>query len=348
MNILKRSQAIDILKGLAIIGVVAIHYLSGIEQADKLFYSHFEQYVGWDQLLRFCVPLFVAMSGFTLAKKYLLAPFSWKEYLLRRVIRILPLYIFWSIVIAWIVNLTPGWSRFIAGTSWWRILIYGKADYHLYFVPMIVQLYLLFPLLLYFVKKARVWALLVVFIFELVFFYYISIHAETASGMALFWGDQEQDIFFGSWLLYFVLGIFWATVEIRKRMFFYLGVTGSCLLTFLGWYFARNNSEYLIHSGIDPLIATRFTRIPLAIYGAALITLLLLVRTYIDKLRNVLASGLARIGQESYLIYLSHTLLLRILFSWWKHEVPAQTLGLALVVVVISWGISLVWERRGY
>ena len=36
------------------------------------------------------------------------------------------------------------------------MLIYGQADYHLYYVPMIFQLYLIFPLIFYFLKKDNI------------------------------------------------------------------------------------------------------------------------------------------------------------------------------------------------
>jgi surface polysaccharide O-acyltransferase-like enzyme len=67
---LKTSDQTQSLKGLAIGAVVLIHtvnMLIGHALPNSQFWNVL---VVFDQILRFCVPLFVALSGYALASKY--------------------------------------------------------------------------------------------------------------------------------------------------------------------------------------------------------------------------------------------------------------------------------------
>jgi peptidoglycan/LPS O-acetylase OafA/YrhL len=144
-------------KGLAIIAVVAIHIGSRFIQSPVVLFV--------DQLSRFCVPLFIALSGFGLTKSFsrhldqagsppLGLTKTIAEYYLRRVWKILPWFIFASGVIMVFRN---WWEN--AGfdllnlRTWASAMTGGAADYHLYFVPMIFKFYLIFPLL-FFAEKS--------------------------------------------------------------------------------------------------------------------------------------------------------------------------------------------------
>ena len=100
-----------------------------------------------NQVGRFTVPIFVILSGFALAKSEEKRPFTIKTFIQRRLWRIVPPYLFFTML-----NLM-GRSQFInadwqeRGQQIWQAVSSGMGDYHLYFLGIILQCYLLYPLL---------------------------------------------------------------------------------------------------------------------------------------------------------------------------------------------------------
>jgi len=154
----------DVLRVLAIIGVIAIH----ATDAWRLVPGSPHSFGDWaavilDQSCRFCVPLFVLLSGYVLGKRYGRDPaFTAADFLLRRVSRIGAPFMLWSLLNLLILTAIGVWhwrqspeSAFTAAVhdgnnqpiSLLHWLAIGGADYHLYFLPIIVQCYLAFPLL---------------------------------------------------------------------------------------------------------------------------------------------------------------------------------------------------------
>jgi surface polysaccharide O-acyltransferase-like enzyme len=163
----------DLLRCLAVLAVVATHatdawravpgYPTGIGAWAV---------VAFDQAGRFCVPLFVLLSGHALAKRYA-DGCSARDFLARRASRIGVPYLAWSgldlaiaiAAITWPWRHAAGWgavgeaagaalraATYAApdaplGPTVVRWLLTGAADYHLYFLPIIGACYLLFPLL---------------------------------------------------------------------------------------------------------------------------------------------------------------------------------------------------------
>ncbi len=117
----------NLLKGFAILAVVAIHVIN-------VFIGRNPSLINFDQFLRFSVPLFTALSGLALAKKYLVK-LEIKNFYQSRLLKLLPLYILWS-AIYWLVTRQS-----------------FPFEYHLYFVPMIFQAYLIFPFILPIIRK---------------------------------------------------------------------------------------------------------------------------------------------------------------------------------------------------
>jgi probable poly-beta-1,6-N-acetyl-D-glucosamine export protein len=100
-----------------------------------------------NQVGRFTVPLFVILSGFSLAKAETSHPFSFKRFWQRRAIRILPPYIFFSLInIAFQASFQlANWSEKLSFL--WQAFQKGSGDYHLYFLVIIIQCYIGYPLL---------------------------------------------------------------------------------------------------------------------------------------------------------------------------------------------------------
>lgn len=148
-----RLDAIDLLRGLAIAAVVVHHIswrmlLRGTLEAPggPLFAA---VYLGSE----FGVPMFVAVSAFALVWR----PTAWRRSLARRARRLLPAYALWSVV-----SLAARDLSLLAPREVGRALLFGTADVQFYYVPMLFELLLLWPLLgLVLVRRTLAGALLV-------------------------------------------------------------------------------------------------------------------------------------------------------------------------------------------
>lgn len=263
-----------------------------------------------DQILRFCVPLFVALSGYSLALRYNTGKIDLKTFFKKRIFKILPPYLFWSLVAYLSIILFQAWPGYQQNYPWWQIIFLGKADYHLYFVPMIIQLYLLFPLLLKLVKKYQAKFLVIIFALQLVWLWYVQQHIQPFKGN--FWCDQGQYILFSSWLGYFVLGIYLAIKKHTQNKIW--GLMGSSALP-AGLILSITNSWQLFDKTGDVILATRFNRPEVFLYACGLIVFSLFFGQKLRSLPQRIFLPLEKLGQWSYEIYLIHTLPLRFLLD---------------------------------
>jgi peptidoglycan/LPS O-acetylase OafA/YrhL len=100
-----------------------------------------------NQVGRFTVPMFVILSGFALAKSEEKRSFHLGTFIQRRLWRIVPPYFLFTLL-----NII-GRSQFLAsdwlgqGQQIWQALTTGMGDYHLYFLGIIFQCYVVYPLL---------------------------------------------------------------------------------------------------------------------------------------------------------------------------------------------------------
>jgi peptidoglycan/LPS O-acetylase OafA/YrhL len=309
-----------ILRGMSILSVVTIHYLSSLPPETYTTSSWQPFNVALDQLLRFSVPLFVMLSGYALSRKYQETPFTWKEFLWKRVMRLLPLFFFWSLLSYIFFSFLPLWHTTIKTIPIWHFIFLGSADYHLYFVSMIFQLYLLFPLLRGTMQKISPLLILGITLgIQLAFFlYYVQLREQQAT---LFHTDQARYLFAGSWIGYFTLGIWLG--KLKPLTFptqkIFLVTAGGALMT---WAWISYTALFNIRHGLDPLEALSFTRWPILIYASLANVALYLGLKKANAVPAVIRQPLRFIGQHSYLIYLCHTIFLRIIFTTHNHTWP--------------------------
>src|SRR3990167_848046 len=255
---LERLLQLDILRGVSIIGVILIHIIgSSFHFWNKGSLTWFV-FLTLDQLFRFSVPLFVFISGYTLYSKYALN-FKYREFYLKRVARVLPWYFVWSLIIYIYINLTVK-SGFVNYPTW-KLIFLGKVDYHLYFVSMIFQLYLLFPLLMWLYKKFRSNFVIGLFAVEAILYLIFSLDGQKIIQLPWRFYEQQQYLFFGTWIFYFVLGF-----ALSRRQNFPFKKSIFLFITLATLVFAIFDSYHLISSTTDTNIATRSTRIPALLY----------------------------------------------------------------------------------
>lgn len=333
----------DFWKLLAIVTVVMIHVggkkMAVIDPKSFLWGLNFQL----DQVWRFSVPLFVALSGFGLAKKYQFAEkISWKEFLTRRVLKLLPWFVGWSAFIFTFLNYFHlDYGRY-GGVPLWKIIFLGKADYHLYFVPMIFQAYLLFPFLRRLVKWGGGWVVVAAFLFQAGLYFSIGKVTEIVGNSGGFYPDQEQYIQFLSWIFYFVLGIWLATgVKMGaikyKKIFFLASLIATITLLYVVIWEAKKN----FLSGIDVIVAARFTRVSVLFYATALIFFLVGNEWNFDWFKPIVAR-MAPFGKLSFLVYLNHTIFIYVLFDLYKFGRNWPYLLVVAIVITASFLLAAI------
>ncbi|MDQ3008925.1 MAG: acyltransferase [bacterium] len=337
-----KSQAVNrnhiaAAKGLAILAVILLHFLASLNRV-YLRPDGAGFFVFIDQLARFCVPVFIAASAYGLTKKYLTTPFSWPSFIHRRLFKLLPLYLLWSALLIWSLSLEPFWYPPAYLLPIWQRILMGGADYQLYFVPLILQLYVLFPFLLKTLKKCSHATLFITGVIQIAFFGWYVYVREAGLVTNFFALDQGQYIFFGTWIFYFYLGMWLAYHDISKRLSVLIAVLLACVVSLAALYQVVMKDLSL---GIDPIIALRFTKFSLIPYGTAAVLLLLGFPRWSNVLPAKIYQALATAGKYSYLLFLSHTIVLRILFSGYYGLVSIQSLLIASLLTVVGVVLSL-------
>lgn len=134
------SIAVDFLRVLAILAVVLIHTTVTTIQTSKHTITAIPLTFFLNQIAIFAVPLFFLISGFVLELNY--KQLNYFSYFQKRASKVVIPYIFWSLFyyLAYPATISKN-------ASFFSLLLTGKAAYQLYFIPAIIILYLLFPLL---------------------------------------------------------------------------------------------------------------------------------------------------------------------------------------------------------
>jgi surface polysaccharide O-acyltransferase-like enzyme len=145
-----RNAYIDCLRGWSIFGVVCVHFAGSFVTTDSHAWSpSFYLGLALNQFFGFAVPLFVFLSGY-------LAGASRKsvglgEYYRGRLWRIGLPYLLVSLASFFLLNHHTVWQNLPdvgSKFTWlWQRLLYFGIEPTLYFIPLILQLYLLQPLL---------------------------------------------------------------------------------------------------------------------------------------------------------------------------------------------------------
>lgn len=200
---------INFLKGVCILGVVSIHFGGSFVRPDIIWSDTFYLGLALNQFFSFAVPVFIFLSGWLLQMAYGTRAIDLKTFYRRRLVKLGIPYLlvtanyFIFFRKTWIIQqLTP--ENFLP-----RFLYYG-IEPTLYFVPLIFQLYLLFPFLkalddwLYSPKKGTLCPA-IVFIMGLFFLLHVSIGQLAYSGkISYHWLCLR---FFGFWIFYFYAGM---------------------------------------------------------------------------------------------------------------------------------------------
>jgi probable poly-beta-1,6-N-acetyl-D-glucosamine export protein len=161
----KHDQAIEALRVIAILAVVLIHTTTKTLEVVEYDLVNFPFTLFLNQIARFAVPLFFALSGFVLELSYSNHE-NTLTYLKKRFGRIFIPYVFWS-GIYYLFVYNQNQENFL------KVLLTGNASYQLYFIPTLCIFYLLFPFLHKTYKYlSSKWVILVLFISQIGLLYH--------------------------------------------------------------------------------------------------------------------------------------------------------------------------------
>ncbi|KZL93735.1 acyltransferase [Clostridium magnum] len=282
----------DVIRALAIVAVVVIHVSATILYRSDINSYIYKISIIINQLSRFSVPAFIFISGMglTLSNKKELGYFA---FIGRRFSRIVPQYILWCLIYIYLT--TKNFEIYSVVYD----VVYGKVFYHFYYVPLIIEFYLIYPFLYRFIGKK--WAVITSFLLTfgiLIYSHYFVMSDDME------WFLERKNLL--DWIFYFSFGAFIGEnldrflEKIRKyRRIIYV-------LFFLSIYIMLQEAFTSIRVGKDIEYATTFLRPTIFLYSI----LFILFVFCIQWKENIFMKWISYIAKNSYSIYLSHAIIL--------------------------------------
>jgi peptidoglycan/LPS O-acetylase OafA/YrhL len=301
---LRTIEEINFLRGFGVLAVIAIHttgYFTEIKSYNTLVLLNL-----WTDIFsQFAVPLFILISGFVLARNYR-NDFSLTKFYKKRIRSIIPQYLIFSVLYTvfnnWVVMQSNPLSTNLSLLL--NNILHSNASYHLWFFLIIIQLYILYPIIIKiydFCKLIDRAEFLIAFLLIIQTLWMVGIHTSSFPFIKLN---------FMSFLFYFGLGIYTCDhFDQLKKGFNRL--TPIYLITSLA---LTIGSSFFIIIGLTT--GYRFNSIPAYFFmGGELVYPVLRISTFLLLFnlaaslvgkRNILAKVVYRIGDYSFGIYLIH------------------------------------------
>lgn len=345
--------ALDYLRAVAMLGVLGIHtgaFALGNPDANIHFF------VLTDILTRFSVPIFFFISAFGLfLKKDPQKQFSYREFLQRRINIVIIPYVVWSLIYMYDQYLASGNIAIFDLSNIGNSLFFGLGSYHLYFMVLLTWFYLLMPVwrswVQVIVRKPCPW-LVFLYVAQNLFNYY-SVSMLTP-GTGILWLDTAITYRLNYWVLHylfiFLLGAicadmypaFLTWLNTHRRTVYGLGLAS--IAGMLAYYY---HLVYNLGYSCAQTSSTLHQLHPLGIFYTMAMTLMLFA--YFQKFDDArhnhpIMSSLRALGENSYVIYLAHPLVMEFVGQWitandYVRTVPVD-IGFYLAAAIISFVIS--------
>lgn len=330
----EKIEELDLLRALAAFFVIVIHVTAAplVLGARGSVYHYAITLV--NQLARFSIPAFIFVTGLVLFYNY---PnhreIKWSGYFRKRITYVLVPYIFWSAIYFYLkqfmahrqLNLPETALQFVGA------LLRGDSYYHLYFVVLIFQFYLLFPLLLPLWQWARqriglVTAALFALYSGYIYLSFYNIKPFDSSIINFIFKYQGK--LFLAWFGFFVLGAYSALRLDQVRQLItrwaypaMLGA-GALLVGMVGEFYWRTANPRVDVA----YAATSLRPLGIAFTVVAIVAVLAAARKFVLG-RGLVSQITTSLSNHSYGIYLIHPLVLTFLeiveyklglgYPWW-------------------------------
>jgi probable poly-beta-1,6-N-acetyl-D-glucosamine export protein len=291
---------IHFLRAFACIGVLLVH-------VSATYYGQAGEVFNWltyffNQIGRFGTPTFAVISGFLLFNQVNKKGFILKDFVVSRTSKIIMPFIIWSIFYLIVTVNILGKPLHSDPKVMFYYFSVGGSFYHLYFMAIVVQFYLLFPIL-QFIKNGIGWWI-GLFISALISMYFLNVpDIPIVAGMLE--KVMMDKVFLFHWIFYFMFGgflaYFWKPISNwAKNHSHLLGIT--VIIIYVGAII-----EYKIIGYVSSRRFTNFMNIPLLSISTIGLYYYLIKVNWVKKF-------LESIGKLSMGIYLIHPFTL-ILFT---------------------------------
>jgi len=337
---MEKIKEIDYLRGLTTIFVILIHLTSNCITYPKnsLTYQIFGSI---NCALTFAVPTFLFISALimTYQAKYK-KQLNWVKFITKRIFKVLSALILWSIIYI----LYKGNINEITIKKLINYLVLGKASYHLYFIPLIMQLYLIFPIIWFLTKKLskirinhKLSFILCLIVASIIQYYFTIIFRlnifKTFAYFSTIIFSYTLPIAIGTWIGF-------NYTEVKNFFNKYVALILIVLTSISGYYYIK--FEFINYTYKSTLLFS-------PLYWCLIILTLTYLLRYIKK-----CAFLNNISKYSFVIYLSHPLILNFLnakFKWETINFTSSTLVnysfsiliKFIIVISTSYLFSFIW-----
>ncbi len=301
---LRTIEEINYLRGFGVVAVIAIHttgYFTEIESYNTLVLLNL-----WtDVFSQFAVPLFILISGFVLARNYR-SDFSLTKFYRKRMRSIIPQYLIFSVLYTlfnnWAVMRTNPGSTNLALLL--NNILHSNASYHLWFFLIIIQLYILYPIIIKiydFCKRIDRAEVLIAFLLVIQTLWMIGIHSSSFPFIKLN---------YMSFLFYFGLGIYTADHfdQLKKasnRLTPIYLITSLALTLGASFFIIIGLTTGYRYNSIPPYFFMGGELVYPVLRISTFLLLFNLAASLVGK-KSILAKVVYRIGDYSFGIYLIH------------------------------------------
>ena len=318
------NQRVVYLDLLRVVATFAVIFLHG---ATSEFYAPISS-ISWyisaaeDSLVRWCVPVFVMISGALLLNPN--KEVTIQDVLKRRIPRLLLAYVFWTVIYIMYNFVFWNWDAFSIRHLIRRSIVIPAA--HLWFLPLLMCIYLLIPILRKITQDKGIvrYALIIwiVYIFGS-FLQFIDGFKMVRHFYSFFNGNSILG-FTG----YFLLGYFLSQQEFskRQRVWVYLMGIGGALVTIIGTFY--------IYDLTGEASERYFDNISLQVVAMAT-ALFVLAKELAPKCGALMRKFIAFVRKDLFGVYLIHALLLFIVDKDVLRHCCSEIITLPLITIIV-------------
>ncbi|MBM7600171.1 surface polysaccharide O-acyltransferase-like enzyme [Virgibacillus halotolerans] len=296
----KYFYEISFIRAIACMCIVMVHVTAGFYHENDQTFSWLTQF--FNQISRYGTPAFAIISGFLLYNQVVKRGFKFNYFFKSRINKVIIPFLVWSVIyllLKWSYNKFefPNFTSADEVKDFIYFFFTGKSNYHLYFIAIVVQFYLLFPVLQFFKSKKN----LILFTLVAFFINYFFVTNTINIGHGFFNKFINERVFFFHWAYYFFLGgllvYYWERIMVWVKNNTIFSITLGIVVIISGIF------EYLFAEGIESNRPMNMISLPLLFIAFASVYTAL---TFWPKTRDFIVN----IGNYSMGIYLVHPFIL--------------------------------------